>query len=114
MKKQNGVTIVALVITVIVLLILAGVAIGSLTGDEGTIKETKEAKEQVEKAGVETQIEAAIIEVEQKYKEPTLDDIIKEMINDKIISNTSQVNKETGAVTTDLGYVVEGKLDKYL
>ena len=33
MKKQNGITLVALSITIIVLLILAGVSIVTLTGD---------------------------------------------------------------------------------
>lgn len=32
MKKQNGITLVALVITIIILLILAGISIASLSG----------------------------------------------------------------------------------
>ena len=35
MKGQSGITLIALIITVIVLLILAGVAISALTGDNG-------------------------------------------------------------------------------
>ena len=41
MKKENGITLIALVITVIVLGILAGVAIGSISGDDGTIAQTE-------------------------------------------------------------------------
>ena len=38
-KKENkGITLIALVITVIVLLILAGVTIATLTGDNGNEK----------------------------------------------------------------------------
>lgn len=37
MKNQRGITLIALVITIIVLLILAGVAIAMLTGDNGII-----------------------------------------------------------------------------
>ena len=33
LKEKNGITLIALVITIIVLLILAGVAIATLTGD---------------------------------------------------------------------------------
>lgn len=37
MKNQKGITLVALVITIIVLLILAGVSIAMLTGDNGLL-----------------------------------------------------------------------------
>lgn len=44
MKEQKGITLVALVITIIILLILAGIAIASLTGDNGLFKRANEAK----------------------------------------------------------------------
>ena len=37
MKKQNGITLIALVITIIVLLILAGVTISLVIGDNGIL-----------------------------------------------------------------------------
>ena len=36
-KGQNGITLVALVITIVVMLILAGVTIATFTGDDGSI-----------------------------------------------------------------------------
>lgn len=46
-KEQKGVTLIALVITIIVLLILAGVSIAFLTGENGILnKSTKAAAEQ--------------------------------------------------------------------
>lgn len=46
-KEQKGVTLIALVITIIVLLILAGVSIAFLTGDNGILnKATKGASSQ--------------------------------------------------------------------
>ena len=51
--KQNemkGITLIALVITIIVLLILAGVAIATLTGDNGILTKAVTAKENTEKA----------------------------------------------------------------
>ena len=44
-KSSKGVTLIALVITIIVLLILAGVSIAMLTGDNGILTQAKEAKE---------------------------------------------------------------------
>ena len=44
MKKQNGITLIALVITIIVLLILAGVSIATLTGENGILSKAETAK----------------------------------------------------------------------
>ena len=46
--KQNGITLIALVITIIVLLILAGVTIATLTGENGILTKATDAKEQTE------------------------------------------------------------------
>lgn len=45
LKQQKGITLVALVITVIVMLILAGVAISMTIGDNGIFKKSKEGAE---------------------------------------------------------------------
>ena len=46
--NQKGITLVALVITIIVLLILAGVSIATLTGQNGILTRANDAKEQTE------------------------------------------------------------------
>ena len=43
-KANRGITLIALVITIIVLLILAGVAIATLTGDNRTITKSRRSK----------------------------------------------------------------------
>ena len=45
MKKQKGITLIALVITIIVLLILAGVSINMISGDDGIVSRASAAKE---------------------------------------------------------------------
>ena len=45
-RKNEGITLIALVITIIVLLILAGVTIATLTGDNGVLTKATQAKEQ--------------------------------------------------------------------
>ena len=49
-KKESGITLIALVISIIVLLILAGVTIAALSGDNGILTRAKEAKEKTEQA----------------------------------------------------------------
>lgn len=45
MKKNQGITLIALVVTIIVLLILAGISIAILTGENGIISGANDAKE---------------------------------------------------------------------
>ena len=60
-KNTNGITLIALVITIIVLLILAGVAIASLTGENGLLNRAADAKDATEKASGKEQIDVAVI-----------------------------------------------------
>ncbi len=55
MKKQNGITLVALVITIIVLLILAGVALATLTGNGSIINNAQNAVNQYNNKAIDTQ-----------------------------------------------------------
>ena len=52
-KKQEGITLIALVITIIVLLILAAVTINALSGDNGILKRASEAKKGTNQSTVE-------------------------------------------------------------
>lgn len=49
LKNKNGITLVALVITIIILLILAGISISSLT-KTGIFQKANEAKQKSEEA----------------------------------------------------------------
>ena len=48
MKNKKGITLIALVVTIVIILILAGITVGMVTSDNGILKETKNAKEQAE------------------------------------------------------------------
>ena len=48
--KEKGITLVALVITIIILIILAGVTVSTLFGENGLIKMAQKAKDQYEEA----------------------------------------------------------------
>ena len=60
-KFQNGITLIALVITIIVLLILAGVSIATLTGENGILTRANDSNTQTEIATEKEEIELAII-----------------------------------------------------
>ena len=59
-KSSKGITLIALVITVIVLLILAGVSVATLTGENGILTRAQDAEEQTEKKGLKEEIELAV------------------------------------------------------
>ncbi len=60
--KEKGITLIALVVTIIVLLILAGVSIAMLTGQNGILKKAQEAKEKTENAMIEEEKQIAMAE----------------------------------------------------
>ncbi len=53
LKKKKGITLVALVVTIVVLIILAGVTISMVVGDNGIITKAKEAKQNMTNASAE-------------------------------------------------------------
>lgn len=56
MKSQKGITLIALVITIIVLLILAGVSIAMLTGDNGILTQASRSKNETNRAEIAEKI----------------------------------------------------------
>lgn len=61
MKKNKGITIIALVITIIVLLILAGVSIATLFGSNGIISQANRAKLATEVANAKEKLEVEVL-----------------------------------------------------
>ena len=60
-KQTKGITLIALVITIIVLLILAAVSIAMLTGENGILTKASTAKEQTTEAEFEEQVKIAVM-----------------------------------------------------
>ena len=59
-RTERGITLIALVVTIVVLLILAGVAIAMLRGQNGILSEAESAKEATENKGAEEKVGLAI------------------------------------------------------
>ena len=60
-NKNKGITLIALVVTIIVLLILAGVTIATLTGDNGILTQASDAKIKTEIAEVKERVQTDIL-----------------------------------------------------
>lgn len=57
---KKGITLISLVVTIIVLLILAGVSIATLNGDNGILTRTQDAKTKTEEVGEKEGLELAV------------------------------------------------------
>ena len=79
-NTNKGITLVALVITIIVLLILAGVALASLFGENGIITQAENARKQTEKANAKEQLEIAVMGVLTKGN----GDITREKLDEEL------------------------------
>ena len=69
-RETRGITLIALVVTIVVLLILAGTSIAMLSGDDGIITQAQKSNEQTEIAEVkeEARIDIAGIQTENEGK----------------------------------------------
>ena len=109
---QKGITLIALVVTIVVILILAGVSISMLSGDDGIIISAEKAKEETDNKGVQEQVELMTSEYIMQ-KNTGGEDSIKKYYQTQAskgeISSIRENNDNTYTITKD-GYEV--KIDK--
>ena len=79
LKKTRGITLIALVITIIVLLILAGVSIAMLTGENGILSQAQNTSRETGKTSV---IEQARLDILAKQAEESGRTIYKEELKE--------------------------------
>ena len=63
-KKENGITLVALVVTIIVLLILAGVSISMIAGENGIATRATGAAKETDTGAAQENLEMVISEAQ--------------------------------------------------
>ena len=119
LENKKGITLIALVVTIIVLLILAGVSIAMLTGNSGILTQAQRAKKLTEVSSEKEVIQIVVVsdEMDKKQgKEPmynigkTLYDNTFEnsTIWDMIIINETQEKYGTGYKYIEKGTEIEG------
>ena len=82
-QENKAITLIALVITIVILIILAGVAVNLSLGENGIFNRAKIAREQYKMAEVKEKIELAIVDIQSekmsKGEQCTIDTIISEL-----------------------------------
>lgn len=120
--SNKGITLIALVITIIVLLILAGVAISTLTGENGILQKVKEAKVENIKGEERDKLALAyhavkIDKLSNKDKNNMTKNEINKALKDAGITVKSITEDTNGVITVEMPngnkYTItqEGKID---
>ena len=97
-KNKGGITLIALVITIIVLLILAAISITMLTGDNSILKRAVDAKERTEIAEIEERKRLTMLEAASNVNGENYNGV-------KIPAGYAATKKE-GESTADEGLVI--------
>ena len=90
LKSKKGITLVALVVTIVVLLILAGVSINAVLGDNGIIKKANQAASVTKEAEVKEAINRTILEFYLTNDYETLEDFLKAKAEDGSIDSVTK------------------------
>ena len=101
LKNERGITLVALVITIIVLLILAGVTLSMVMGESGIFGKANSAKEKTQLSNAEETIRLAVLENQ-----------VKSVSGDVALTN-DQLKEEIEKKLTEQGYTVSGSKVTY-
>ena len=104
-KEMKGITLVALVITIVVLLILAGVSINTVLGDDGIIKKAKEAAEATKRASAEEEMNRLVLEYQLASNDETLESFLQEKVTEGRIDGVT----DNGDGTITITKKVDGK-----
>ena len=106
-NSNNGITLIALVITIIVLLILAGVSIAMLTGENGVLTKATESKEETEIGQEKEEIKMAYAAAKTGKVDKIAEDVTADELNaelDKLNSTGTASGSGTLTVTFENGH----------
>lgn len=115
-KKERGITLVALVVTIVVLLILAGVSISMVLGNNGIVTKAKSTQVEQNKAYGKEVIESALKSVQidilsgKKTTNATATDVVTAIYN-KAPDGTEEF--KAGTDGKSVTYTKDGKTFKY-
>ena len=106
LKRNKGITLIALVVTIIVLLILAGISISMLTGENGILNRASEAKQNTETAQTEELVKISVTDAISQGLGSLTDANLKTALNNNIGVGKYEIS---GDATSGWTVTVNGK-----
>ena len=114
-KQRQGITLIALVVTIIVLLILAGITIAMLTGQNGILNRATEARDANGIAQIDEQVKLAVAEALSNGLGTITDTNLKVALNNNVGAGNYEISgDETKGWTIKAGektYQINGNGD---
>ena len=104
-KKDKGITLITLVISVIVLLILASVTIAALSGNNGILTKAKDAKEKTEIGQEKEVVELATISAQMGEKYQSLNQVNLQKEIDKQYGEGKTIVRDNGDNTFTVSFI---------
>ena len=109
LKDRKGITLIALVITIIVLLILAGVSLSLIAGNNGILKKATASKVVHETAQMQEEVDLALADLESEYYETSASGTFSDYVKAKLESDegiktsrgTLKVKENSEVIYTD-------------
>ena len=93
LQKENGITLIALIVTIIVLLILAGIALNAIVGDNGVLNQSEKAKITNKKDSYYEEIKLEVMsEQTERAETPKENELFIESLNNKLLKKDWIVN----------------------
>ena len=103
-KKKDGITLVALVVTIIVILILAGVTVNVISGDNGLIKLSKEKTANMNEKFVNEEVKQLVSEYDVANDGESLEEFLKKKVPTRL-DEVTRINDDQIEVKKN-GYTV--------
>ena len=102
LKNTKGITLIALVVTIIILLILAGISIAMLTGNNGVLTQGQRAKEETRIASVEETVklykQGKYIDSATKTTTENANEMLEDLKKQKLLSE-DEIDRENEIIT---------------
>ena len=116
LKKQKGITLIALVVTIVVLLILAGVTISLLLDENGIIAKSKDARTETRVSQIEDEVgmwkQHNFINKESNQAQESADTMLESLISRKLLTEDEidreqeliTIKKKDGTIVKEISY----------
>ena len=66
MKRENGITLISLVVTIVVMMILAGITIDATIGDNGLLTAVEKQNEKIKDSKAEAQAQVLLMKASEE------------------------------------------------
>ena len=120
-KSNKGITLIALIVTIVVLLIVAGISIASITSNEAPVEKAGQAKENIENQAELEEIQQAVSKASSKsfihgnFSGSADESNIKEVLTN-LVKDSSELNGSAPWIVTGKSgakYIIDAKGEVY-